>query len=215
MNLNRFVARLSWTLPAATIVLSSLTHALLGDHRAIPFFISEADYPGLQRYIFTGGFFLSGLLLIFLSWRFYNINKRNARWYWIHLTLVCGIVVGANLSTMAFMDMYDHLQMHVFTASNVFQFGLAWGIFAHLAVDRGEKWSRNLRRFSIPMGIACFVLMLIILNLGLQDNPQFIDNEWDLDELQPYINWAAPLEYLLATSFILTLVSFESEMSSV
>jgi hypothetical protein len=30
--------------------------------------------------------------------------------------------------------------------------------------------------------------------------------------MQPWINWAAPLEYLLAVSFFLTLYSFESEV---
>ena len=59
MNLNAVIARLGWTLPAITVILSSLTHLLLGDYRAFPFLISEADYPGLQRYIFTIGFFLS------------------------------------------------------------------------------------------------------------------------------------------------------------
>ena len=213
MNLNAVIARLGWTLPAITVILSSLTHLLLGDYRAFPFLISEADYPGLQRYIFTIGFFLSGIILIYLSWKFYKSNKDDTRWYWIHLSLICGIIIGINLSIMAFMNMYDHLELHILTASNVFQFGLAWGILSHLAFENSQEWAKKLRYFSISLGFFSFFMMLLVFNMGIQENPQFIDNEWDLDTLQPYINWAAPLEYMLVASFILTLVSFEDEMS--
>ena len=114
---------------------------------------------------------------------------------------------------MAFMNMYDHLELHILTASNVFQFGLAWGILSHLAFENSQEWAKKLRYFSISLGFFSFFMMLLVFNMGIQENPQFIDNEWDLDTLQPYINWAAPMEYMLVASFILTLVSFEAEMS--
>ncbi|MEL0100851.1 MAG: hypothetical protein VW862_04040, partial [Euryarchaeota archaeon] len=66
---------MSWSIPTFTILLSSLFHVILGDARDFPFFISEADYPGIQRYIFTIGFSLTGLILTYYSWLIFQANK--------------------------------------------------------------------------------------------------------------------------------------------
>mgnify|MGYP003683487423 CR=1 FL=1 len=210
---DRLVARLGWVLPAITITLSTLMHIISGDYRAFPFFISEADYPGIQRIIFTGGFIISGLVLMYMSWRLFQINKNHTRWYWMHFSLLSGLFVGANLVVMAFMDMYDHIEFHVATAVNVFQFGLAWGLFTHLAFKDGNQRSKNLRYISISLGIIGFFGMSYAISLGLKVHPEFIEGDWDMDTMQPWINWAAPLEYLLAFSFMLTLFSFETELN--
>jgi len=211
---DRLLARLGWVLPALTISFSTLIHIISGDYRAFPFFISEADYPGIQRIVFTGGFVLTGLVLMNLSWRLFQVNKKHTRWYWIHLSLLSGVFVGANLVVMAFMDMYDHIEIHIATAGNVFQFGLAWGVFTHLAFKNGNQRSKNLRYISMTLGIIGFFGMLYAISLGLKEYPEFVDGDWDMDAMQPWINWAAPLEYLLALSFMLTLFSFESELLS-
>ena len=209
---DRLVARLGWALPALTIVLSTVVHILSGDYRAFPFFISEADYPGVQRIIFTAGFVFTGIVLMYLSWRLFQVNKKHTRWYWIYFSLLSGIFVGANLVMMAFMDMYDHIEIHIATAANVFQFGLAWGIFTHLAFKDGNQRSKNLRYFSMSLGFIGFFGMSYAISLGLKEHPEFLDGDWDMAAMQPWINWAAPLEYLLAVSFFLTLYSFESEV---
>ncbi|MBT3657956.1 MAG: hypothetical protein HN544_07160 [Euryarchaeota archaeon] len=209
---DRLLARLGWVLPALTIFLSTLVHIVSGDYRDFPFFISEADYPGIQRIIFTGGFALTGIVLMYLSWRLFKINNHHTRWYWMYLSLLSGIFVGANLAVMAFMDMYDHIEIHVATAVNVFQFGLAWGLFTHLAFKDGSQRSKNLRYMSISLGFIGFFGMSYAISLGLKKYPEFIDGGWDMAAMQPWINWAAPLEYLLAVSFFLTLYSFESEV---
>ena len=49
------IARISWLLPAVTVPLAMLVHILLGNARTFPIFISESDYPGLERFIFTSG----------------------------------------------------------------------------------------------------------------------------------------------------------------
>ena len=38
------------------------------------------------------------------------------------------------------------------------------------------------------------------------------DGNWDLDKMQPWIDWAAPFEYLMVFSFMVTLKSFEHEL---
>ena len=209
---DRLLARLGWVLPALTISLSTLVHIISGDYRAFPFFISEADYPGLQRIIFTGGFTLTGLVLIYLSWRLFLVNKNHTRWYWMHLSMLSGIFVGINLIIMSFMDMYDHVELHVATALNVFHFGLAWGVLTHLAMNNARPKSKRLRYISISLGFIAFVGMSYAISLGLKVYPEYIDGNWDFDKMQPWINWAAPMEYLLATSFMFTLASFESDI---
>ena len=208
---DKLAARLGWSLPLGTIFLSSLIHLISGNNRAFPFFISEADYPGLERYIFTVGFFFTGVALIFVSWRLFQVNKSRTRWYWMHLSLLSGVFVGGNLALMAFWDMYDHLTLHITTALNVFHFGLAWGVFTHLAMKEGSQKGKNIRYFSIIIGFIAFFGMTYSMGLGIDKHPEFLETN-DMDLIQPWINWAAPMEYLLAISFILTLKSFEADI---
>jgi hypothetical protein len=211
---DRMAARLGWILPTLTVALSSLVHVLSGDYRAFPFFISEADYPGLQRVIFTVGLVLTGLVLMYVSWRLFQVNKVVGRWYWMHFSMICGVFVGLNLILMAFMDMYDHIELHIFTAVNVFHFGLAWGIVTHLGMKEGNQRGKNLRYMSITLGFIALTGMTYAISLGLKVHPEFADGEWNMDTMQPWINWAAPLEYLLVASFMLTLSSFGADMNS-
>ena len=211
---DRMAARLGWILPTLTVALSSLVHVLSGDYRAFPFFISEADYPGLQRVIFTVGLVLTGLVLMYVSWRLFQVNKIVGRWYWMHFSMICGVFVGLNLILMAFMDMYDHIELHIFTAVNVFHFGLAWGIVTHLGMKEGNQRGKNLRYMSITLGFIALTGMTYAISLGLKVHPEFADGEWNMDTMQPWINWAAPLEYLLVASFMLTLSSFGADMNS-
>jgi len=209
---DKLAAKLGWILPSITIILSSAIHLVSGNYRDFPFFISESDYPGLERYVFTIGFCVTGIVLMYLSWRLFEVNKTSARWYWMHLSLFSGIFVGANLALMSFWDMYDHLSLHISTALNVFYFGLAWCVLTHLAMKDASKKSKNLRYLSISLGFISLIGMTYSINLGLIENPEFINGDWDMEKMQPWINWAAPMEYLLALSFILTLKSFESDI---
>lgn len=209
---DKLAAKLGWLIPALTIGLSTLVHLLSGDSRAFPFFISEADYPGLQRVIFTSGFVIAGIVLIYVSWRLFWLNRKRGRWYWMHLSMLCGTFVGANLAIMAFMDMYDHIELHVLTALNVFHFSLAWGVVTHLGMKNGNQRGKNLRYLSITLGFIAFIGMSYAMGLAVKAHPEFLDTD-DLNLIQPWINVAAPMEYLLAISFMLTLGSFSADMN--
>lgn len=209
---DKLAAKLGWLIPALTIGLSTLVHLLSGDSRAFPFFISEADYPGLQRVIFTAGFVIAGIVLIYVSWRLFWLNRKRGRWYWMHLSMLCGTFVGANLAIMAFMDMYDHIELHVLTALNVFHFSLAWGVVTHLGMKNGNQRGKNLRYLSITLGFIAFIGMSYAMGLAVKAHPEFLDTD-DLNLIQPWINVAAPMEYLLAISFMLTLGSFSADMN--
>ena len=43
---------------------------------------------------------------------------------------------------MSFADMYDHIALHVLTASLVFQVGIVWAITAHFAVPYTSQRSK-------------------------------------------------------------------------
>ena len=209
---DKLAAKLGWLIPALTIGLSTLVHLLSGDYRAFPFFISEADYPGLQRVIFTSGFVIAGIVLIYVSWRLFWLNRKRGRWYWMYLSMLCGTFVGSNLAIMAFMDMYDHIELHIITALNVFHFSLAWGVVTHLGMKNGNQRGKNLRYLSITLGFIAFIGMSHAMGLAVKAHPEFLDTD-DLNLIQPWINVAAPMEYLLAISFMLTLGSFSADMN--
>ena len=211
---NRTAARLGWSIPLATVLLTSTIHIISGNYRDFPFFISEADYPGLERIIFKVGFFLNGLVLIYVSWLIYSSCKSKSRWYMIHISGMLGMLVGINLSLMAIWDVYDYERLHVFTASNVFQLGLVWGIVTHIGLPDADISSKRLRYISISTSILAFLGMIYSISLGLEKYPEFVDGNWDLNKMQPWIDWAAPLEYLMVFSFMLTLKSFEQELEN-
>ena len=209
---NRMVARLGWSIPLATVLLSTLIHIISGNYRDFPFFISEADYPGLERIIFKLGFFINGLVLIYVSLLLFKACKSRARWYLMHVSCVTGILVGINLSLMAIWDIYDHEKLHIFTASNVFQLGILWGVATHIGLPDANIDGKKIRYISISSSIIAFIGMFYAVGLGLQKYPEFTEGNWDMEKMQPYINWAAPFEYLMVFSFMLTLKSFEHEL---
>ena len=209
---NRMVARLGWSIPLATVLLTTLIHIISGNYRDFPFFISEADYPGLERIIFKLGFFINGLVLIYVSLLLFKACKSRARWYLMHVSCVTGILVGINLSLMAIWDIYDHEKLHIFTASNVFQLGILWGLATHIGLPDANIDGKKIRYISISSSIIAFIGMFYAVGLGLQKYPEFTEGNWDMEKMQPYINWAAPFEYLMVFSFMLTLKSFEHEL---
>ena len=211
---NRTVARLGWCIPLATVLLTSTIHIISGNYRDFPFFISEADYPGLERIIFKVGFFINGLLLIYVSWLIYSSLKSKSRWYMMHISGILGALVGINLSLMAIWDIYDYEKLHVFTASNVFQLGLVWGIVTHIGLPNADISSKRMRYISISFSILAFLGMIYSISLGLEKYPEYVDGNWDLNKMQPWIDWAAPFEYLMVFSFMITLKSFEQELEN-
>ena len=205
------IARIGWVLPSITISLSTILHIISGEYRAFPFFISETDYPGLQRIIFTGGLCVTGILVVIISWKLFAKNKSKTRWYWMELSMLSGVFAGINISLMSFMDMYDHLDMHITTSMNVFYFGLGWCFTTHLAMKHGNEKGKRFRYASVSLGFIAFTIMMTAMTLAINEHPSFLETN-DMDLIQSWVNWAAPMEYLLVISFILTLKSFEIDI---
>ena len=79
-------ARASYVVPSVTIVLAMLLHGVAGP-RAVPFFISEADYTGLDGLVFTVGLTLGGLVQMTYAWHLYHTLEVQRPRLWFVATL--------------------------------------------------------------------------------------------------------------------------------
>ena len=57
----------------------------------------------------------------------------------LFIAMLCGLFTGGNLFVMSFANMYDHLALHVITASMVFQVGMVWAIVSHFAIPNANQ----------------------------------------------------------------------------
>ena len=115
---------------------------------------------------------------------------------------------------MAFFDMYDHIELHIITALNVFHFGLIWAVLAHLGMRDAHPTGKKLRYASISLAFISFGVMTWSMGKAALENPDSLRQVATMSEVQHWIDYAAPAEYLLVIGFILTLASFESELTS-
>jgi hypothetical protein len=215
---DHILARIGWLLPLLTVVVSMSIHALSGHARAVPFFISESDYPGLERWIFTIGLAVNGVLICIISYRFRLLFKSSTKSKISRLAFVSGMTTGVGLFVLAFANMYDALLLHCFVAILVFGGGLTWGASSHLLFEATDTFGRQLRR--IGLGIASFGL--VVMNTALITFIATHRDEFNndnslalrLDMLQPAIDYAAPAEYLLFLGLVITLAAFELDLKA-
>ena len=76
---DRQLVKLAWMVPLCSIIAAVGIHVALGNARDVPFFISEADYPGPERFVFTIGLLASAVFHFMLTLRLYTLFKDIAR----------------------------------------------------------------------------------------------------------------------------------------
>lgn len=202
--------RLGWLLPLATVVTSMSIHAFSGNARAIPFFVSESDYPGPERVVFTTGLAITGLVICILAYRFsLMVEEQDSKWN--RISLFSGILSGLSLSVLAFANMYDALLLHSITTLLVFVGGFIWGASMHKMSSNMVSQSPKLRKAGLWMtglGILTMNLSLGAYIFWKRESLDLIDPKFEiLDQIQPAINIAAPAEYLLIVGLMVTLAS--------
>ena len=84
--------------PEVTVPLAMVIHLLNGNSRDFPIFISEADYPGVERWVFTIGLALSGIIQMVFAYRMWLQTKNVGRRKLVHFSLLCGLVTGGNFT---------------------------------------------------------------------------------------------------------------------
>ena len=214
---DELIVRTSWLLPATVAPLSMVIHLPSGNSRDFPFFISEADFPGIERWVFTIGLAISGLLQMLFAYRIWYKYKNQNSAKLLFLFLVCGLCVGANLFIMSFANMYDHLKLHILTASIVFQLGIVWAILSHFALPGKNKPGKKIRIYAILISIVSYIVMSQAIvravagleNYGLEDETMFT-----LDRIQYAVDIAAYAEYALFVALIMCLYSIEKDLSA-
>ncbi len=202
--------RLGWLLPLATVITSMSIHAFSGNARAIPFFVSESDYPGPERVVFTTGLAITGVVVCFLAYRFSHlVEEQDSKWN--RISLFSGILSGLSLSVLAFANMYDALLLHSITTLLVFVGGFIWGASMHKMSSNMVSQSPKLRKAGLWMtglGILTMNLSLGAYIFWKRESLDLIDPKFEiLDQVQPAINIAAPAEYLLIVGLMVTLAS--------
>jgi len=202
--------RLGWLLPLATVVTSMSIHAFSGNARAIPFFVSESDYPGPERVVFTTGLAITGLVICILAYRFsIMVEEQDSKWN--RISLSSGILSGLSLSVLAFANIYDALLLHVITTILVFVGGFVWGASMHKRHSKDTSPDSKLRKAGLWMtglGILTMNLSVGVYVFWKRESLDLLDPQFDiLNQIQPAINIAAPAEYLLIVGLMVTLAS--------
>ena len=202
--------RLGWLLPLATVVSSMSIHAFSGNARAIPFFVSESDYPGPERVVFTTGLAITGLVICILAYRFsIMVEEQDSKWN--RISLSSGILSGLSLSVLAFANIYDALLLHVITTILVFVGGFVWGASMHKRHSKDTSPDSKLRKAGLWMtglGILTMNLSVGVYVFWKRESLDLLDPQFDiLNQIQPAINIAAPAEYLLIVGLMVTLAS--------
>lgn len=205
------LVKLAWMVPLYSIIVAVGIHVALGNARDVPFFISEADYPGLERFVFTIGLFVSAVFLFMLTLRLYTLFKDIGRKNILRTATILGIASSTHLAVLAFANMYDYLTLHVYTSLVVFHGGFAWAILAHFSLPHPNRTGRTLRLVSLFTAFVSLTTMTIAMSRGIEQQRRAYNIQPDmipLDDLQPWIDVAAPAEFILFFSLLGCLASF-------
>lgn len=213
---DNYLVRLAWLMPLCTVICAVFIHLLMGNYRDIPFFISEADYPGIERIVFTCGLFLSAGVQCLLALRLHVLFVHSARKRILFVATILGVVSSIHLAVLAFADMYNHLEIHVYTSIVVFHGGFAWAFLAHFSLENPNRRGRQLRMVSLAVALSSLIVMTVSLGRGIKQRTNELGLESDmipLDQLQPWINVAAPAEFVLFFALMGCLASFTWDVS--
>ena len=205
-------ARGSYVVPSITIVLAMLLHGVAGP-RAVPFFISEADYTGLDGIVFTVGLTLGGLVQMTYAWHLYHTLEAQRPRLWFVATLT-GLVASFNSILVSHFDMYQHIIPHILTAMLAFGGGVLWAFLASAALgDRASLEGRRMRTVGFAMAALGFVVMIVAFqNAANSVDPTGMTTVEFLNQAQDGIRIAAPAEYVLVAGLMMCLASFRHEL---
>ena len=202
-------------IPTITVVAATLIH-LFDQPRAVPFFISETDYQGLQDLVFTAGLTLGGVCQMAYAWHLYHALEAARPRTWFVASLL-GVLASANTVLVSHYDMYDHINPHILTAMLAFGGGVAWAFTAGWAMGaKATSAGRRMRSIGFTMAAAGFVVMLVAFQSAASTvDPTGLTTVEFLNQAQSGIVVAAPAEYVLVAGLMLCLASFRYELLAV
>ena len=205
------LVKLAWLLPLCSVMGAVTLHVLLGNYRDVPFFISESDYPGIEGFVFTTGLFVSAGFQCLLALRLYVLFRRRAKTKTLLFATILGVASSSHLAVLAFANMYDYLSLHVYTSIIVFHGGFTWALLAHFSLPDSHPKGRRLRLTSLAIALVSLVVMTISIGRGVEQRSRELGVEPDmipLNQLQPWVDVAAPAEFILFFALLGCLASF-------
>ena len=213
---DQHLLRGTWLLVLLTAITSMTTHLLSGNARAIPFFISESDYPGPERILFTGGFTIAGLLFCALSMRLAHTFETAVGQKQSQLSKWFGVVTGVSMICVAWFNMHDQIIIHSIFEMVTFIGGYGWSCSTHLAISNTLSPGHVRRKAWMIVGAVSFAVMNLslakavrthVIDAGLRDSAEIMNLS------QNSITFAAPAEYVLFLSLVMMLASFEHDIA--
>ena len=207
----------TWILILVTALTSMTIHLLSGNSRAIPFFISESDYQGFERLVFTAGFTFAGVLLCALSMRFAHTFDSTPNQNLSHVAKWLGLISGVSLICMSWFNTHDHIIIHSIFAMTVFMGSYAWSFTTHLTLSNTPSLGHARRKVWMVVGAVSFAVMNLslarpvrthVIDGGLRDGTEIMNLS------QSGINIAAPAEYILFLSLVMMLASFRFDFEA-
>ena len=206
------LARASYLVPTITILVAMSLHALAGP-RAVPFFISEADFTGLDGAVFTLGLTVGGAVQMTYAWHLYHTLEAQRPHLWFLATLT-GMLASLNTILVSHYDMYEHINPHILTAMLAFGGGVVWAFLASVALGhQATGKGKRLRNLGFGMAAVGFVVMVVAFQSAANEvDPTGMNTVEFLNQAQQGIRIAAPAEYVLVGGLMLCLASFSYEL---
>ena len=185
----------------------------LDNPRAVPFFISESDYPGLQDHVFSLGLTLTGLVQLLYAWHLYHTLDAQHPELWFIATLF-GLLAALNTVLVSHLDMYDFINPHIATAMMAFGGGIVWAYLAQRSLgDRSSIGGQRMRRLGFILALTGFVVMVTSFQMAVNSfDPTGMSTEAFLNQAQHGIRFAAPAEYVLVAGLLVCLASFRHDL---
>ena len=213
---DRHLLRIAWITLLSTCAISMLIHALSGHARAIPFFISESDYPGAERIVFRLGLTASGGLLCLLALRLSYALPSTSSPRSTSIAKYSGLTTGVFVVLLSWFSMHDHLLIHCIFASITFGSGYLWAYTTHVSLTDQPSVGHRWRQAWLMAGIASYAIMNLVLARPIRDfvlEGGLRDGTTVMNLAQSSIDIAAPAEYLFFISIVMMLASFEYDLN--
>ena len=214
---DKTLIQIGWILPLVSVVCSMTIHAASGHARDFPFFVSESDYPGLERWFFTIGLAMTSPIICLLSHRV-NVRFKTERTAVHEVSFFAGLATSVSLFVLALANMYDQLFLHSLASIGLFVGGFIWGVSTHSIYTSNNLSAQKLRRVGLWSTLVGFLVMnlsllfyVLVLMLLSEFSTDYSTMEM-LNQLQPAINLAAPAEYLLIIGLMMTLASIGKDL---
>jgi hypothetical protein len=185
----------------------------IGGARTFPIFISEADHPGPERIIFTAGVIVTGLTQMLFAWHLYHTIEPEKEGMWT-VSSILGMVVGFHVILVAYYDMYDHIDTHIYAAMVAFGGGLVWATLGHLSLNSSSSPGAKLRKTGIAISFASLVIMIVSFQYAVSTfDTTGLTTEEFLNNAQIGINIAGPAEYFVVCGLMMALGSFGMDLA--